>query len=359
MKKELVILYGGRSGEHEVSLRSAASLYNHLDKEKYNITLVGIAKNGNWFLQDNYTETVETFEIKCDESKKTAILPMEGFICNDRIIKADIVFPVIHGTFGEDGTMQGLLEMGGFPYVGADVGGSYLGMDKDMSKTIWEKNDILVVPYKTVKMYDYSPERREFINKDLIDKFGLPVFVKPAKAGSSVGVYKVDKKEDLTKALLNALTFDTKVLIEPAIVGKEIECAVIGNNEVQSFLPGEVAPTHEFYDYEAKYLDSDGAGLIIPADLSDIQLQTVRTIAEKAYKSLEIKGFARVDFFLEEKSGSILLNEINTIPGFTNISMFSMMCENGGLPYSRLLDRLIELAETQYKIKEKLSFSYK
>lgn len=358
MKKELILIFGGRSGEHLVSLRSAASVYNNLNREIYNITLIGIAQSGIWYLQDNPARGMEMLSIDCREDRLVAILPMRGFSCDGRIIRPHIVFPLIHGTFGEDGTLQGLLEMGGFPYVGATVGGSYLGMDKDMSKTIWEKNDIAVIPWIAIDKNQYKNGEINRLNKELIESFGLPLFVKPSMAGSSVGVSKVAGEDQLTGAIKKALTFDSKALIEPAVSGREIECSVIGNFRTESFPPGEVAPKHEFYDYEAKYIDPDGAGLIIPAEIEEHQSIELRSIAEKAYRALGLTGFARVDFFIEKNSGKILLNEVNTIPGFTNISMFSMMCEVGGLPYSRMLDRLIGLAEEQYADRNTLKFSY-
>jgi len=358
MKKELILLFGGRSGEHEVSLRSAASVYKHLDRAIYNITLIGIAQTGIWYLQDSPERERDTLVIECSNDKIVGILPMKGFSCQGKDIKADVVFPLVHGTFGEDGTLQGLLEMGGFPYVGATVGGSYLGMDKDMAKAVWEKKGIDIIPSRAVKKGQYKNSEIKKTNDSLIKKYGLPLFVKPAMAGSSVGVSKVDRAEELTKAINTALTFDVKAVVEPAIIGKEIECSVIGNFDTESFPPGEIAPTHEFYDYEAKYIDPDGAGLIIPAQIEAKQASELRTIAEKAYRALDLRGFARVDFFIEEKSGRILLNEVNTIPGFTNISMFSMMCEVGGLPYSKMLDRLVKLAEEQFAERNALKFSY-
>lgn len=358
MKKELTLLFGGRSGEHLVSLRSAASVYNHLDREIYNITLIGIAQSGIWYLQDNPERGIDLLSIDSSEDRLVSVLPMAGFICGHRVIKAHVVFPLIHGTFGEDGTLQGLLEMSGFPYVGATVGGSYLGMDKDMSKTVWEKNDIDVIPWIAVAKYQYKNEEILKINKKLIKTLGFPLFVKPSMAGSSVGVSKVEKEDQLTRAIDVALSYDTKALVEPAIKGREIECSVIGNFCTESFPPGEVAPTHEFYDYEAKYKDPDGAGLMIPAEIDKHQSVRLRSIAEKAYRALGLTGFARVDFFLEDNSGRILINEVNTIPGFTNISMFSMMCEVGGLPYSRMLDKLVTLAEEQYTERNSLKFSY-
>ncbi|MCP4296886.1 MAG: D-alanine--D-alanine ligase, partial [Proteobacteria bacterium] len=258
-------------------------------------------------------------------------------------------------TFGEDGKLQGLLEMCGFPYVGATVGGSFLGMDKDISKKIWTDFGIDVVPHIAVKSYEYKDNKQKEINNEIIEKFGFPLFIKPAMTGSSVGVTKVYNREKLTAAILKGFSFDTKILAEPAITGREIECSVTGNIELESYPPGEAAPTHDFYDYNAKYIDPEGAGLIIPADLSEKQSETLRNIAEKAYSALELRGFARVDFFLEADSGRFLLNEVNTLPGFTNISMFPKMCEAGGLHYPELLDRIIELAEQQFEISKSIN----
>jgi len=334
MKKEILIIFGGRSGEHEVSLQSAASVYNHLDRKKYSIHLIGITKEGKWYLQDNPDIGQKSLLIKSSKNKKVSLLPMEGFLCKNSIIKVDIVIPLVHGTFGEDGKLQGLLEMAGFPYIGSNVGGSYLAMDKDISKMIWQSNKINTVPYRVIKKWQYPQHLEQIINKEMIKDFGFPLFVKPSKAGSSVGVAKAENEEELSGAIIDAFLFDTKVIVEPAIIGREIECSVIGNNtDIESFPPGEVAPTHDYYDYNAKYIDPDGAGLIIPAEISKKQSEEIQDIAKKAFKAIGLKGFARVDFFLEEKSNKILLNEANTIPGFTNISMFAKLCENGGLPF--------------------------
>ena len=360
MKKELILIFGGQSGEHEVSLRSAASVYKHLERSLYNITLIGIAKNGKWYNQDNpndHDDHDEALAIDCRRERMVSILPMKGFLCGNKLLKADVVFPLIHGTFGEDGTLQGLLEMSGFPYIGATVGGSYMGMDKDVAKRIWKSHGIEVVPYSLVKKQEYTVAKREAIHNTLINDFALPLFVKPSMAGSSVGVSRVEEAEELPRAVLRALSFDTKVLVEPAIKGREIECSVVGNCETESFPLGEVAPTHSFYDYEAKYVDSEGAALIIPAKLTGEQSKELRGIAERAYKALDLRGFARVDFFIEEKSGRILINEVNTIPGFTKISMFPMLCHAGGLGYKKLLNKLIELAEEQFHERHSLSFS--
>ncbi|MBN2659028.1 MAG: D-alanine--D-alanine ligase [Spirochaetales bacterium] len=358
MKKELILIYGGRSGEHEVSLRSAASVFNHLDKSRYDVTLMAVSKDGLWYVQDNPSDICGTLPVLMEKERLVSLLPMQGLSCRGEIIKPYAIFPLIHGTFGEDGTLQGLMEMCGFPYVGATTGGSYLGMDKEMAKIIWQHHQIDIIPFRTVRRYGYDGAARESIHEQLITELGLPLFVKPSTAGSSVGVSRVDSKEQLEAALLFALQFDTKAIVETAVKGKEVECSVIGNHETEAYTPGEVAPTHAFYDYEAKYLDPDGAALIIPADIEGETALELRSIARKAYEALDLRGFARVDFFVEE-SGRIILNEVNTIPGFTNISMFSMMCEVGGLPYPAMLDRLIELAREQYAERSALKFSLK
>ncbi|MBB6481664.1 D-alanine--D-alanine ligase family protein [Spirochaeta isovalerica] len=356
MKNELILLYGGRSGEHEVSLRSAASVYNHLDKQRYNVTLIALSKEGLWYVQDNPSEECETLPLAEETDRLVSLLPMQGLLCRGEIIKPYAVFPVIHGTFGEDGTLQGLMEMCGFPYAGATTGGSYLGMDKEMAKIIWKSHGIDIIPFRTVRKFEYNEKEREAVNGKLVDELGLPLFVKPAMAGSSLGVSRVEGKDQLEEAILFALQFDTKAIVERAVKGKEVECSVIGNHETSAFPPGEIAPTHAFYDYEAKYIDPDGALLIIPAELEEKTAESLKSIARKAYEVLDLRGFARVDFFVEEK-GRIILNEVNTIPGFTSISMFSMMCDVGGLPYGELLDRLIELAREQFAERSSLKFS--
>lgn len=356
MKKNLILLYGGKSGEHEVSVRSAASVYNHLDKKQYKVTLIGLSKEGLWYIQDNPEQDEDSLPLNTERERLVGIHPHEGFLCRDEIIRPDVVFPLIHGTYGEDGTLQGLLEMCGFAYVGATTGGSYLGMDKEMSKIIWQKNGIDIIPYSTIKKSEYSETNRSTVHQDLIATLGLPLFVKPSMAGSSLGVSKAESEQELEKAILFALQFDTKAIVETAVQGKEVECSVIGNHEIESFVPGEIDPTHSFYDYEAKYIDPDGAHLIIPARIEKETAKKLKSIAEHAYKVLNLRGFARVDFFVE-KNGRIILNEVNTIPGFTSISMFSMMCHTGGLSYPSLLNRLIELAEEHFAEKNSLKYS--
>ncbi len=362
MKKRMVILYGGKSGEHEVSLISAASILRHLDKAEYEAVLVAVAKDGTWFLQDDSVTQAAmdgTSALSIKDERRVVVLPGAGLAAlgpsGPEKIECDLVFPVLHGTFGEDGTIQGLLEVAGLPYVGAGVMGSAIGMDKEKSKELWMRSGLPVTPFMTV--------RRDALNDiDTIAvkagaRFRWPCFVKPACAGSSVGASKVSEPEELEKALRSAFEWDEKVLIEPFINAREIECAVLGNADPVAFEPGEVHPSHEFYDYEAKYIDPNGASLEVPARLTGEQSARVRELAVAAFKTCELSGMARVDFFIDKKTGAILLNEVNTIPGFTHISMYPRMCEAGGLPYAQLISRLAELALERHEARKALRFT--
>jgi len=360
-KTSVALLYGGRSGEHEVSQRSAASVYNHIDRDKYYIHLIGISRQGVWYLQNTPGKVEEILEIEEDSQQIISVVPGIGLSSNKGPIAVDVVFPVLHGTFGEDGTLQGMMELADLPYVGADVGGSYLSMDKDIAKIIWQHHKLPVVPFRTVTRSSIQAEgfNWDVLTEKMKTEFGLPLFVKPSQCGSSVGVSRVDKEENFRKAVEEALRFDTKILIEPAVNAREVECSVVGNEFPRAYPPGELRPSHEFYDYDAKYIDPDGAALIIPAEISGEQEIRIREIAEKAYSVLGCSGMARVDFFLDRNSGEIYLNEINTIPGFTSISMFPLMCEAGGLAYKDLLDLLITLARSKFEESRSLSFSLK
>jgi len=357
-KTPIALLYGGRSGEHEVSLRSAASVFGHLNKDRYDIYLIGISRDGIWYLQDPPSLPEKSLTIAEDPARIVSVLPGRGLFCNGPL-SAEVVFPVLHGTYGEDGTIQGLFEMADLAYVGAPVGGSYLGMDKDIAKIVWQHHSLPVVPFRTLKKQE--TEESSFSWEDwtdrVINEFGLPLFIKPSQSGSSVGVSRAADRGDVRTAAEAAFRFDRKILVEPAVEAREIECSVIGNEQPRSYPPGELEPTHDFYDYEAKYIDPDGAGLIIPARLDDKTAQAVRTAAVNAYKALECRGMARVDFFLDKNSGEFFLNEINTIPGFTNISMFALMCESGGLGYADLLDTLIQYALEEHENRSQLCFS--
>lgn len=350
----ICILYGGRSGEHEVSCRSAASVSRNLDPEKYGQVLIGIDKSGRWHLQQkprflsaDYGERLEVVTA----AEPLSVVPGQGFSTSSGAVEVDVVFPVLHGTFGEDGTVQGLMEMADLPYVGAGVLGSSLAMDKEKTKEVWRQSGLPVVDFVVVR--DDSARSTAAV----LDRLPFPLFVKPVTAGSSVGVSKVHSREELKAAISEALRYDAKVMVEPAVQGREIECAVLGNESPQAFEPGEILPTHEFYSYEAKYIDPEGAQLKLPADLPDTTSREIRELAVAAFRAVECSGMARVDFFLEENSGRILLNEINTIPGFTNISMYPKMCEASGVPYPELLDRLIELAVQRHQLRKRLRYS--
>ncbi len=344
----VALLYGGKSGEHEVSLRSAGSVYSHLDKKKYTVVLIGIDIHGEWFYQKTelYGKDGESLALK--KENPVSILPGKGLYAEGKNLNIDFVFPVLHGTFGEDGTIQGVLEIADIPYAGSGVLGSAAGMDKCISKQLWQQQGLPVVPFKEIISHT------DIRINDAVHTFGFPLFVKPARAGSSVGVRKVESRKDLIAALEYAFQFDSKVVIERAIQGREIECSVLGEGSPESFPPGEICLTEGFYDYTNKYLTPEKANIIVPADLSDQERIQIKQYAEKAFLAVEASGFARVDFFIEKGTGRILINEINTIPGFTSISMFSKLCEAGGVPYPTMLDRVITMGKETYKKKKKL-----
>ncbi len=357
MKKTIAVVYGGRSGEHEVSLVSAASVARNLDPKTNDVLLVGIAKDGRWYLQEERELArcragAAALGLAADKDRQVAVVPGGGrdgglvrlAAAGTVPLRVDAVFPVLHGTFGEDGTIQGLFEMAGLPYVGAGVIGSAIGMDKDKAKSLWIQAGLPVVPYLAVREADWNGGRRRDIVETAERAFPYPLFVKPSCAGSSVGAGKASGRAELERALDAAFAWDDKALVEPFVPAREIECSVTGNEAPEAYTPGEVAPTHEFYDYEAKYVDPDGAALIIPADLPTEALAKVKDIAVKAYRAAEIVGLARVDFFVRKDTGEIFLNEVNTMPGFTGISMFPKMCEASGLSYPALLEKVIALA---------------
>ncbi len=352
MKLNIALFYGGMSQEHEVSLRSAASIYEHLDRDKYVVKPIGITLEGRWYLQEAFSEEGrlahgDKLWITQDPAKEVLLAPGRGLNAGGRFLSLDGAFLITHGTYGEDGRLQGLLEYAGLPYTGSPVLGSALGMDKDKIKEVWQQNGVSVVPWLTLRKEEIgNPNFWRNAEKQVDAQFCWPVFVKPSNSGSSVGVSKVDSPETFKSAVEAAFLIDSKVLVEPAIHAREIEVAVLGPlGKEQAYGPGEIVPTHEFYDYDAKYKDPDGAILQIPAKLEARLIQEIKAMALKAFRSCEAKGFSRVDFFLDKTTGKIYLNEINTLPGFTSISMFPMMCmEDGGMTYSQVLDRIIEAA---------------
>ena len=345
-KIRLGLLCGGQSAEHEISLISARSVIDALDKDKYDVHIIGIDKDGAWHLRDNraYLACADNPKLihLSGEKKDVALLPSNE--CGVRTA-LDVIFPVLHGPYGEDGTVQGLLKLARLPFVGAGVLGSAIGMDKDVMKRLLRDAGIPIARFVTVLRHRDVSEHR------IVEQLGLPLFVKPANLGSSVGIAKVKSQAELLPAIENAFLFDRKVIVEEFISGREIECAVLGNEHPQASLPGELIPTHEFYSYEAKYIDAEGAHFKIPVELPIEWTRRIQKMAIDAFQVLCCEGMARVDFFLKD-NGEIVLNEINTIPGFTKISMYPKLWEASGLSYSQLLDQLIQLALDRFE-KEK------
>ena len=352
------VLFGGRSGEHEVSLASAASVIRGLDPDKYEVVPVGITKEGHWLIggsaQKMLPEVLRTGQRVTMSADPTdaALVRLDGSGGGQRI---DVVFPVMHGTFGEDGTVQGLLDLAGLPFVGAGVLGSAIAMDKDVAKKLLQAAKIPVVPWVSIHRHEW--ERNENIVIHEIEKeFPYPVFVKPATLGSSVGMTKVHSRQELAPALNLASEFAMKILVERAVHAREIEVSVLGNHDPQASIPGEIVPHREFYDYAAKYLE-EGTRLLIPADLKPVQVKKFQHLAVHAFRALELSGMARVDFFLGKEGGKIYLNEVNTIPGFTSISMYPKLWEASGIPFPQLIDKLIELALEQQAEKARTKYA--
>ncbi len=342
-KYNVAILMGGQSPEHKISLLSASNVIKAIDRDKYNPIPIGIDVDGVWYAYDKEfvenSDDASTIKLRSDGSR---IKFVPGTPWNWKTgfgkIDVDIVFPVLHGPKCEDGSLQGLLDLSDLPYVGAGVLGSAVGMDKEVMKRLLSEADIPIGKYISLLRHEKAPDYEE-----VIGSLGLPLFVKPANMGSSVGISKVTNKEEYLTALETAFQYDNKILIEEAIVGREIECAVLGNHVPEASTVGEVISTHNFYSYESKYIDSDGAITTIPADLPDLVIDEIRKTAIATYRALYCKGLGRVDvFYTEDKR--ILVNEINTLPGFTDISMYPKLWEASGLAYKDLISRLIELS---------------
>lgn len=348
-KLRIAVLFGGRSGEHEVSLMSARSVLSVLNADKYEVTQVGITHDGRWFtgpnaleaLKNETTEGLEHAILSPDPSER-GLYVLRGSEYT-RLTDIDVFFPVMHGTYSEDGTMQGLLEMADVAYVGAGVTGSAVGMDKGIFRDVMAANDIPVVDTLVVLRREIE-EDLEAVIHTAEAMCGYPIFTKPANLGSSVGITKCNNRSDLQEGLFEAAAYDRRVLVQRGIKNaREIEVSVLGNDNPQASLPGEVEPSREFYSYESKYVDGT-SGLLIPAPIAPETSELIRQIAIRAYKAIDCAGMARVDFLLEKETNSIYLNEVNTIPGFTEISMYPKLWEATGLPYTELVDRLIELA---------------
>src|SRR5215471_17095213 len=350
------LVFGGRSGEHEVSLASATSVMANLDKEKYDVVPIGITKEGSWLLgvaPPRLLEAEQASSHQEDLEQSTAVtltgdpslrrlIPVRGSEQLGAEGALDVIFPVLHGTYGEDGALQGLLEMANVPYVGCGVLGSALGMDKEKMKMIFSSVGLPIVDSLTYRRNQWERSPEEILDA-VEEHIGYPCFVKPVNLGSSVGVNKAHDRDELKHAIDVAAEYDRKIIIECSIDCRELECSVLGNDEPLASVVGEVIPSNEFYDYNAKYIDGKSQ-VIIPADIPQVTAEHVRRWAVQAFLALDLSGLSRVDFFMERETGKIYINEVNTIPGFTQISMYPKLWEASGLSYSQLLERLIELA---------------
>ncbi len=358
---KIAVLFGGRSGEHEVSRNSAFTVATSL-KKTYDVFPVGISKEGEWygpipisemagFSPDNFRDRCIT--ILPNPKSNSTIYSLPDL---EPITRIDVFFPVLHGTFGEDGTMQGLLELAHVPYVGAGVLASSVGMDKIIMKKVFEQSGLPQVPYLYYLRKSILTQQQSVMN-EIEEKLGYPCFVKPVNMGSSVGISKASNSSELSDALLLAARYDRKVIVEKGVSAREIEVSVFGNDEPEASLPGEIVPCNEFYDYNAKYLD-DRSALIIPAKLTAAQITQIRELAKKAYQAVDCSGLSRIDFFLVNDTNEILINEINTLPGFTSISMFPKLWEHSGIPLDELTAKLVQFAQERYEEKNRNSTTH-
>lgn len=352
-KANIALLMGGPSTEHKISLLSGTSIYNAINKDRYNVLVVGIDHDTRWWLYEgddflDYPGQPDKISLKSgamevfvrNVDRKVVLMSARGEILKD----IDLFFPVLHGSYGEDGVLQGVFQSVGAAYTGVGLMASSVGMDKDLAKRVWRDAGIPIADFICLKKHEKSSLTFEEIKQ----KLGLPIFVKPANAGSSVGVSKVTSEAEYYLALDEAFRFDTKILIEEAVIGKEVECAVLGNEFPKASVMGEIIPKATFYSYEAKYLDDDGASMAIPANIDTDTSDALRNLAVKAFQTIGCEGLARVDFFLTS-AGKMVLNEINTLPGFTSISMYPKLWEATGLPYTQLIDEIISLGLERYK----------
>lgn len=333
---KLGILFGGKSEEHEVSLMSARSVYNNADRAKYDIYPIAVDKKGNWLDKEKSESIIEDKSIQEVPILKN---PTKKGLNNFLKVDFDVIFPLIHGPYGEDGRIQGFFDLLDIPYVGANVLGSAVGMDKGIMKKLFDYNNLRQTEFIILRKNYYN--EKFFKINNFIEKQGLPIFIKPANLGSSIGISKVSRQEDIKEAVDIAFQYDNKIVVEKAVYAREIECSVLGKNEFKASLPGEIIPSHDFYDYQSKYED-EKTKLIIPAKLDDKIIQEVQEIAIKAFEIIECEGLARVDFFLQDEE--VYINEINTIPGFTKYSMYPKLWEASGITYPDLIDELINIA---------------
>lgn len=340
--KDLLILFGGKSGEYEVSEMSAASVLSNIDTDKYNIIKIGITKDGRWFKTDASPEQIKSGEWDLMPKQSAFLSPdtsHHGIFVEGKLQNVDVIFPVMHGDYCEDGCIQGLFELSGIPYVGPGVLASAAGMDKSATKLFAAASGV-----PQAKWYITSPAASEEEIEKIESEFSYPIFVKPCNAGSSLGISKAGNRAELEKAIAEAAKFDSKILCEEYIDGYEVECAVLGNEDTRASVVGQITPSNEFYDYSAKYIDN-ASGLTIPANIPEETAEKIREYAVTVFKALGCRGMSRVDFFVLRGSGEIKFNEINTLPGFTSISMYPKLWEKSGIPYSELIDKLIEYAE--------------
>ncbi len=361
MKKKVALVFGGRSAEHEISVRSIKNVYEALDKNLFDAHLIGISKEGSWY-HIGSAESLKKMTALTDstlprDAQATSLICQKGrpslhLLEKNVSIEVDIAFPVLHGTFGEDGTIQGLFKMMNLPFVGTGVMGSAMGMDKEIMKRLLTYAGIPNANYLVLH------KNKKISFSDIKKKLGLPFFIKPASSGSSVGVHKIKSEEDFEPKIKDAFLYDEKVLAEEFIQGREIEISVLGHNDApQASLPGEIILHHEFYSYEAKYLDAKGATPQVPADLTNDEIRRIQELGRKTFELLCCDGFTRVDFFLK-KTGEVYVNEINTLPGFTSISMYPKMWEASGLPYSKLITQLIGLGFEKHQRDSQTFFNY-
>ncbi len=360
-QKKVAVIFGGRSGEHVVSLRSSASIMEAIDREDYEIIPVGITREGTWItgpdawlsLWENRLpgEAYRTV-LLTDPNNPGLLVQSDQSPTEWHFQSIDLAFPVLHGTYGEDGTVQGLLEMAGIPYVGSGVLASSVAMDKVFMKVLFREHGLPVAPYLYFYRWQWN-NREDYWKNQVISKLGFPCFVKPANLGSSVGITKVRASEDFSTAIEEALLYDDKVIVEEFLEGREIECSVLGDIEPEASRPGEVVPCNEFYDYRAKYID-DRSELVIPVELGERLENIIKEYSIKAFKAVEASGLARVDFFVNPGAGLVKVIEINTIPGFTSISMYPKLWEASGVKYEQVVRRLLELAETRFQRRRSL-----
>lgn len=356
----LALLYGGRSGEHDVSIASATSVMQAIDKDKYDVLPVYLTPEGRWLpgveparlaAGAHPTASVALFS---SDPQQPGLLPLSNApaVQPQQAQAVDVVFPLLHGTYGEDGTVQGLLELANVPYVGSGVLGSAAGMDKDVMKTLFAAAGLPVVPHLLVRRREWE-QQPAVVRDRVLQTLPLPVFVKPANLGSSVGISKVSDAAGLSEALDLACRYDRRVLVEQGLDCREFECSVLGNDEPQASVIGEIVPSREFYDYQAKYNDDETSELRIPADIDAALAGTLRAMAVTAFQAVDAAGLARVDFFLETRTGKPYVNEINTLPGFTTISMYPKLWEAGGVSYAQLIDNLVRLAIERHQDRQR------